>query len=121
MKIRITSVPAGDAPLAIREQWVGVEIPVYGVEDHGIAVMPFGEDGLAGVITGPQRSVVSGLPVDPDDNPHLAGFRVETEVAIAALREAGKKEAADWWQQCFENHPDSDILVFGQQFCEIVE
>ena len=85
--MRITSAPTGQAPLEIREKWIGVE-------------MPFLEVGMP---TGSVRGVLDGKKVKP----HKA-FTVDQEAALKALRERSP-EAADWWK-------DYGFPVEGAQF-----
>ena len=96
-RIRIVRTPAGEAPLWVREAWVGIEIPLARIEAQG-----------------PQFGVCGG-----DASPeNLRGYEVHGAEAMAALRRAGKKDAADWWQEHSELGPHH--LVFGRQFCEAI-
>lgn len=72
--MRITSVPNGQAPLHIREKWIGVEIP-------------FIEMG-----TPKSVGVIDGKPVKRHE-----AFTVNQTEALTALREKSP-EAADWWK-----------------------
>ena len=96
--IRITNRPSGQAPDWVREQWVGVVIPLASQEVKGIQL---GTDG--------------GLP----DPRNINGYHVSTAEAINAV-EAKSPEAANWWRK---NLPLAHCpqLVFGREFCEVVE
>ena len=100
-KVKITSMPPGGAPVAIREQWIGVEMPLeQGPSEPGIL-----------------RSVTGGKP-----NPKsYGGFPVKTEDAIQALREQGREEAAEWWENWFLSSPSGKTLVFAASCGELVD
>jgi hypothetical protein len=75
--VRITSVPAGEAPPWVRKAWIGVELPDTGETLHC---------GRHGVVTG--KKVRS----NQDD------FIVSSATAIGALR-AKDHMAAQWFEQ----------------------
>lgn len=102
MKVKIIAMPPGGAPVSIREQWIGVEMP--------LEKFP-GEPGIL-------RSVTGGKP-DPKS---FGGFPVKTEDAIQALREQGREEAAEWWESWFLSTGGSGkTLVFASACGELVE
>ena len=74
-KIKIISTPPGQAPLEIREQWVGITIPIV--------------DNISAIY---QMGVLGGKPED------LGGYTVETNVAMQEL-EKKSPQAADWWRK----------------------
>lgn len=93
--IYITAVPPGFAPEHIREQWVGVTIPMPSaqeLEEHPVSEMRIGSENLEG---------------------HLV-FR---EKAIEALMEAGKEEAALFWDELLLGK----YLQFRKDVCEVVD
>ena len=96
--IRIIAVPAGEAPLEVREKWIGVEIP----------------DASYDPISRGAREVVSGAPVAPQ-----ACFCVLQKDALMAL--AQKSEAAaGWWVKAgFPKH--EECFSFRKDEAEIVE
>jgi hypothetical protein len=99
MRIRITSVPEGEAPLGIRQDWVGLVLPTVERDEPR---------------SGRAAGIVSGIPVK------TRGFTVKTDKAIAALRQAGKARAADWWAQWQEDFKQygTDTLVFDVNWCK---
>jgi len=101
VKVKITSVPPGGAPLKIRQQWVGLELPlVEGELEPGILL-----------------SVTGGKP-DPRS---FGGFPVKTTDAIAALHAAKKNEAARWWEAWHDNMLRTGcILIFASDCGEFV-
>jgi len=91
-KIKIIAVPPGFAPDKIRKQWVGVEIPLATKKD-------FAEDPVSGV------TVV---------NENANGYVVLRSKAIIALYDAGRNEAAAFW----ESLPLGRYLEFKKEICE---
>jgi hypothetical protein len=101
--IRFTSVPRGGAPLAIREQWIGVEVPCL-----------FSHDGGSNEGEG-QRDVVTGLDV-----PDYPGFIVLQIQALDALRKKSPATADYWNKQGFPNH-DLALFLFSLESAEVVK
>lgn len=90
-----TTKPSGGAPEEIRAQWIGVSLPV-----------------LKSNIVHPELIgdyVVGQNIFDPTDvkvNEPEATVTVEAIDAFKALRDAGRDEAAEWWESWFETrHP----------------
>ena len=112
-RIRITSVPPGDAPLWVREKWVGVElVSVLGSSPKifpGASVLapPSFFASLWRLITGQSRKV--------------NGYPVQVTAAVDTL-EKFSPEAATWWR---ENTPQllspHRLFVFDASACEVVE
>jgi len=110
--IRITSTPPGEAPVSIREAWVGLELPL--LRDKPLRYLG------SGVLTGP-RSFVAMLV-------HLVTFRLtlHTGYVVPALTaveilEKGNPAAARWWR---ENAPHAirrgRLFLFSPECCERV-
>ena len=101
--IRFTSVPKGGAPISIREQWIGVEVPCLFSHDG----VPKKGDGM--------RDVITGLDV-----PDYPGYIVLQTMAINALQEKSP-EAAAYWNECgFPNH-NLALFLFSLESAEIVK
>jgi len=92
--IRIVKVPPGFAPPSIREQWIGVEIPLP-TEDE-IRENPSSRFGLGSA--------------------NEDGYRVFRFKAVEALRQAGKQRAATYWSETLFGI----YLVFKKDVCELV-
>lgn len=94
--IRITSTPPGQAPLEIREKWIGVIIPLIQQNTKGIQV------GVAG-----------GQPEN------VGGYRVNPREAVNCLAKTSP-EASSWWN---ENFPVDSALAFAfsKDVCELIE
>ncbi len=98
-KIRITSVPAGQAPEWVREQWVGLEIPIKAIDLN------------RGVHTG-----VHGGLAEPEN---IMGYPVDAMQAVEILAIKSPKAAAWWRENTLLEHMSA--LVFGKMFCELLE
>ena len=96
MNIRIVSTPRGQAPEWVRNEWVGLVLPVADQSAKGV-----------------QAGALGGRPENQ------GGYPVNTTVALEAL-ESKSPEAATWWKS---NLPLARCpqLVFGREFCEVVE
>ncbi len=89
--IRIIAAPPGFPPQHIRDQWVGLELP------------------LADQNPGPGPTLRIGTE-------NGDGYVVETRAAIEALKAAGKEEAADFWEAVAGMLGDK--LIFKKEVCE---
>ena len=93
MKIRIIAVPPGPQhPFAVREKWLGVEMPV--VPDAELAAHP-------------------PVKVDNDES-NEGGYHVYLAHAVAALEQQGKSEVAVYWKTL----PPTDYLLFKKECCQ---
>ncbi len=99
-KIKIIRIPAGDAPLHVRQAWVGLILPCHpfvGLPDKGL-----------------DRSVLSRKRVERNKS----GFSVSQVLAIAILENC-KPRAAKWWKD--HNYPKSgECFGFAEHEAEIV-
>lgn len=93
-KIRITKAPPGFAAPEIREQWVGVDIPLPSEEE-------IAED--------PPTDISIGTA-------NAGGYLVLKDKAIEALRLSGKNDAADFWASL----PIGRYLRFKKECCELI-
>jgi hypothetical protein len=91
MNIRIVKVPPGFAPLHIREQWIGVQMPFKNEMDDGGGAVRIGIE-------------------------NAGGYQVLATSAIQALKDAGKDEAVDFWSPVL-----TGTLVFRADCCEVVD
>lgn len=92
MKIKIFATPPGTAPEKIREQWIGVEIRLIGIENKS---KPLG--------------FRSGIE-------NLGGYQVLPKDAVEALKKSGKIEAANFWS----SYLDAKNFTFRRDVCELV-
>jgi hypothetical protein len=108
--VRITSVPPGEAPLWVREKWVGLELPIYG------PAIPRNYR-TVGVVTGPSSLPGLLLAVLRRRTQNTPGYMVSGEAALVALEEVSP-DAAAWWRA---NAPGffqpRRYLVFQETVC----
>ena len=97
-KVKIISIPPGQAPEWVRAQWVGIELPTDDTTQQGFQ---------CGALGGSAQN--------------RGGYKVETQLAINALKEKGGEagSAAQWWE-------DNGLarlgthLVFSREVCELL-
>lgn len=96
-KIKIIAVPPGQAPLEIREKWVGLVLPIAeNVPKIGVETGIFGGE--------------------PENT---GGYKVKTEAAISEL-EIYSPNAAAWWRQ-YVDLRRMPWLVFKREVCEEIK
>lgn len=96
--IRIIDVPKGDAPMAIRRQWVGRV--------------------LFTVQRDPETMFTTSVRDSRDQLPPELGYIVDRELAVSTLRNDGLVAAADWWDDLYRGRDDEERWVFD---CECAE
>ena len=110
--IRIISVPPGEAPLPIREAWVGLELPLFRKR--------VGSYIGSGVLSGPKSILESFAHLVTGRLTVHKGFLVPVLAAIEIL-EVANPAAARWWRE----NPSHMIrkrryLLFPTECCEVV-
>jgi hypothetical protein len=88
--VRITSVPAGEAPQWVREKWVGLVLPL--AKPRPLTVL------TSGVLSGPPNRLAAiwwGLLGRLEKK---SGYAVEATAALAIL-ERTAPDAALWWRE----------------------
>ena len=102
-RVRIVGVPSGDAPLEIRKQWLGLELPL----------MPGRSDTYQ--VAG--RGVLSGKPLAES----IIGYLVSAHEAVEILA-SRSPDAAKWWRTFAPSYiAPGKSLVFDEFVCEPVE
>jgi hypothetical protein len=111
--VLIVSVPPGEAPLWVREKWVGLELPLrYSAPKtcfcFGILSAPSTWWGLLwGMLRGRAERV--------------SGYVVEAGPAVDIL-ERSSPEAAAWWRENAPQHlAPKRCLVFNDFACRVVD
>lgn len=101
-KIRITGVPGGQAPEEIRQDWIGVEIPIDDNEEQ------------------PSVQETGGV-IDRGEHPvPKRVYSVFALEAFAALK-LHSKTAWDWWYQATPHlFAEGRHLLFDESACELV-
>ena len=97
LQLHITSVPAGEAPLWVREQWVGLTLPLAQHKAVPLAFM------TSGVLSGPRNFLSRLMALFAGKLERQSGFLVEARVAVAILA-LRSPEAAAWWQENAPHH-----------------
>lgn len=112
LRVRIISTPPGDAPLWVREKWVGIELPTARCTGPAVAVGfgVFSKNAwsfwrrLIGLFSGEGELV--------------KGYVVNALTAVQLLEQVSPK-AADWWRQSTPRALTSkDNFMFHAEACE---
>jgi hypothetical protein len=91
-QLRITSVPPGEAPLWVREKWVGLSLPLAQRKARALSLF------TSGVLSGPRGFFSSIGALLAGKLERRSGFLVEAQAAVAVLAKSSP-EAAAWWQE----------------------
>ncbi|HLY06962.1 MAG TPA: hypothetical protein VKR31_14550 [Rhizomicrobium sp.] len=112
-RIRIASVPPGDAPLWVREKWVGVKL--------NSVLGPSPEVFRSASVVAPPSFFASLWRLITRQSGKVNGYPVQVTAAIDAL-EKSSPEAATWWRQ---NTPQllspRRFFVFDANACEVMD
>jgi hypothetical protein len=113
--LRITSVPAGEAPLWVREQWVGLVLPLAQQKSTPLTFL------TSGVVSGPRTFLSFLLALFSGKLERRSGFRVETQAAVAVL-ETRSPEAAAWWRETVPHQlQPKRYFVFESEAGNVIE
>ena len=109
-KVRIVALPAGEAPQRVREQWIGLELPLVSkpglYRGVGVASSPTFFGRLWREMSG------KGKMID--------GYVVDARRAVEIL-EASHPEAAAWWRQNTRQFlAQRRRFIFDKESCEVV-
>jgi hypothetical protein len=111
--VRITKAPPGEAPVSVRQAWVGLELPL--LRDRPRLYI------TSGVLSGPRGFVQTLFHLLARRLTLHIGFVVSALPAIEVL-EASRPVAARWWR---EHAPHllrgRRYFVFPTECCELVE
>lgn len=110
--VRIISTPPGDAPLWVREKWIGLDLPIVGnVSRRSLALS----------IDTKSTALSHWWAVLRRRTEIIHGYHVEAQRAVDILSETSP-EAANWWRQ---NCPDmlrgDRHFVFHAEACQMNE
>jgi hypothetical protein len=110
--VRIVAAPPGEAPLWVRQKWVGLDLPVARYSAHGKFL------GL-GVLSMPRSWLAQWMAVARGRAQLIAGYAVEAVPAVGILS-VTSPEAAAWWR---ENTPHliapNRYLIFHEEVCRV--
>jgi hypothetical protein len=90
--VEIRSVPRGEAPLWVREKWVGLRLPTVLKAGSPVPARTFG------VLSTPRGRVRQLWALARGKSERESGFVVPVLSALEAL-EAASPEAAAWWRE----------------------
>ena len=114
LHLYVTFIPEGEAPLWVREKWVGLSLPVTQRKAAPRSLLG------AGVLSGPQNFMSCLVALISGKLIRQSGFVVEAQAAITLLA-VSSPEAAAWWR---ENTPHllrgTKYLLFDQSVGHIV-
>jgi hypothetical protein len=88
--LRIEAVPPGEAPQWVREQGVGLALPLVGRQSRSVLT--------SGVLSGPKSLWASLAAMFGGTLVRRTGYVVETSAAVTILA-VKSPEAAAWWRQ----------------------
>ncbi len=112
--IRIIAIPPGEAPLWVREKWVGLCLPV--ADSRGSR-----EAYVSGVLTGPRNRILAFAWRFLGKLSKQSGYAVYVRDAVSELEKIAP-DAAAWWR---ENAPRSQALsrkfLFRTPYCKLAE
>jgi hypothetical protein len=112
--VRIVAVPLGEAPLWVRQKWVGLDLPVVRYAAHR-------KSPAFGVLPMARTWSTQWAAVRRGRAERVAGYAVEAALAVGILAKANP-EAAAWWR---ENTPHliapQRYLVFHEEVCRIAD
>jgi hypothetical protein len=112
--IRIVRTPPGEAPLWVREKWVGLELPLASNDYRPRHAY------TSGVLSGPSNRLIALVRLLRGRLPYQSGYAVEAVTAVAILANVAP-DAASWWRK---NVPRSQRagrkFMFHSSVCEIV-
>ena len=90
-KVRIIQVPPGEAPLWVREKWVGLVLPLAQRSINPLTRSTFG------VLSGPRNFLAAVVGCFTGRYNRESGFVVSVLPALQVL-ELASPEAASWWR-----------------------
>lgn len=112
--IRIVAIPPGEAPLWVREKWVGLRLPV--ADGQGPR-----DSYVSGVLSGPRNRFLALVRRVFGNLSKQSGYAVYVRDAIGELDKVAP-DAAAWWRNDASRlrAPDRKLL-FRTAYCELVK
>jgi hypothetical protein len=112
--IRIVATPPGEAPLWVREKWVGLCLPV--ADGRGSR-----EAYVSGVLSGPRNRFIAFAWRFFGKLSKQSGYAVYVRDAVSELEKTAP-EAAAWWRQDTQRlQAAGRKFLFRAPYCELVE
>src|SRR5262245_2514264 len=91
-RLRIVGVPPGEAPLWVREKWVGLHLPLLQRRSEAVSYRTFG------VLSGPKTLFTALVALVTGKLGRESGYAVSVQAAIEVLAKHSP-EAAAWWRK----------------------
>jgi hypothetical protein len=111
LSVRVVAVPPGEAPLWVREQWVGLELPL--ARRARASTLP-----TVGALSGPKSIVGQCFAFLSGRTARETGYVVRVVDALAVL-EKSSPEAAHWWLTHASHLVSRNrLFVFQENVCE---
>jgi hypothetical protein len=112
--IRIIAIPPGEAPLWVREKWVGLELPLA---DGDSVVQVF----TSGVLSGPRNRFLAIIWGLLGQLKVQAGYPVYVKEALGILEQTAP-DAAMWWRENVQRlqRPKRKFL-FASAVCQVID
>jgi hypothetical protein len=111
--IRIIAVPPGEAPLWVREKWVGLMLPLTRWDSANTFV------GF-GALSGPRTLLAQLWARIRGRTDRIYGFPVDAARAVDILDRASPDAAAWWRENAAELVLPARYLIFHAEVCEVV-
>lgn len=110
--VRIIGAPAGAAPLWVREQWIGLELPID--PPHVVEMRVWTDFSLKGPLT-PWMALLGWLTGKLST---WKGYVVDVDTAVSILS-IKHPEAAAWWRENVP-HMMGKTFIFDEPACKPV-
>jgi len=116
--IEITSTPVGDAPLKIREAWIGLVLPLHPDYPRDVVTMP------SNSVLSESRGLQTWLrwlfrrPYPMED---WVGYAVPSAEAIRILGEKSPQAARWWWRNVPSFTQPEATFLFDRDCCRLVD
>ena len=112
--IKIISAPPGEAPLHIRQAWVGLVLPLAVPSVRSVWIM-------GGVLTGPKTALGQWIQLLLGRGKRHAGYVVNLAAAVTLLERAHPSAAAWWRENTAEMITENRSVIFSAEVCEEAE
>jgi hypothetical protein len=110
MYVRITQTPPGEAPIEVRQKWVGLVLPVVPGRHGPYRAL------TSGVLTGPKSFLGRLRDLLLGRFSLVDGYPVDAAAAVEVLAQH-HPDAADWWRTANRLRPGGTFL-FHSHVCE---
>jgi hypothetical protein len=114
-RVRIIAIPPGEAPPWVREQWVGLELPLAQPSASARSRRVFG------VLSGPKQPFARMLDILLGRSARETGYAVLVAEAIAALERKSPKAAAWWRENVSHMFTPGRCFLFHERVCQVLE